>query len=133
MAGSIELRIVTPEKGVVSTQVEHVRLPGAEGYLGVLPGHAPTLLSLDIGAISYESSGKTHVLAVSGGFVEILRHRVTILAEQCEPAEDIDLSRAEAAKARAEEILRDASHREFKEAATHLRRAVTRIQVGSKK
>ncbi len=133
MAGSIELRIVTPEKGVVSTQVEHVRLPGAEGYLGVLPGHAPTLLSLDIGAISYESEGKTHVLAVSGGFAEILRHRVTILAEQCEPAEDIDLSRAEAARERSEEILRDASHREFKEAATHLRRAVTRIQVGSKK
>ena len=95
MAGTIEFRIVTPEKGVVSTSVDEVSLPGAEGYFGVLPGHAPFLTYLDIGEISYKADGKQSWFAVSGGFVEVLRDRVTVLAEHCEPAHDIDLERAE--------------------------------------
>lgn len=133
MAGEIELRIVTPEKGVATAQADEVTLPGAEGYFGVLPNHAPLLTYLDIGEISYKAGGETYWFAVSGGFAEVLRNRVTVLAEHCEPANDIDLERAEDARKRAEEILRDARSKEYAEATARLRRAVTRIQVAGRR
>jgi F-type H+-transporting ATPase subunit epsilon len=123
MAGRIQLEIVTPEKRVVADEVDEVVMPGTLGYLGVLPGHAPLLTGLDIGEVTLRNGSEKRYLAVSGGFAEVTRDRVSILADTCEPAEEIDLERAQQAKQRAE-----AEHEE-NENAVRLRRAVTRIQV----
>ena len=126
----LDLEIVTPERLVLSETVDELVLPGSEGYLGVLPGHAPLLTALVPGAISYRAGGRKRLLAVSGGFVEILRGRVTVLAETCERAEEIDVERAQRAKKRAEAILKgQASESEFRRAEVKLKKALTRIQV----
>src|SRR5258706_15542162 len=102
----IQLDIVTPERGVVSEAVDGIILPGSEGYLGVLPGHAPLLTSLKVGQISYRQEGRVHQLAVAWGFAEVLPDRVSVLADIAERAEDIDTERARQARERAEERLR---------------------------
>lgn len=129
----IELEIVTPDRRVIAETVDELILPGSQGYLGVRPGHAPLLTSLGVGAISYSLKGQVRHLAVAGGFAEVLRDRVSVLAETCERAEEIDLQRAERAKTDAEAKLRTASGDSFERAALKLKRAVTRIQVHGKK
>src|SRR5271170_1432219 len=104
---SIELIIVTPEQQFLRESVIEVVLPGAEGELGVLPGHAPLMTELGIGELTYRGAGSnpSGVLAIIQGFAEVLGDRVTVLAETAERAAEIDLARAEAAKARAEKHL----------------------------
>ncbi len=85
-----------------------MQIPGKNGYLGILPGHAPLITELMIGEISYTQGGTTQYLAVAWGFAEVLPDKVTILADTAERAEDIDVKRAQEAKARAEEALRQA-------------------------
>ena len=99
---SIELVVVTPEKQLLRQSAKEVQLPGADGYLGVLPGHAPLITELGIGELSYhDMSGKESPhLAIIRGFAEVLGDRVTVLAETAEFAAEIDLARAEAALAR---------------------------------
>src|SRR5512147_2869777 len=106
MAETFELEIVTPEKKVVSDQAEEVQIPGKNGYLGILPGHAPLITELAVGEITYRVNGTTHYLSVAWGFAEVLPEQVTILAESAERASDIDPERAREAKQRAEERLR---------------------------
>src|SRR3712207_4839443 len=101
----IALEIVTPDRSIVREDVDELQLPGSEGYLGVLPGHTPLLTTLAVGEMWYRIGGETHYLAVAGGFAEVLPDRVTILANVAERAQDIDVTRAEAAKKRAEERL----------------------------
>lgn len=127
----IDLQIVTPERQVLAETVDEVVLPGAEGYLGVLPGHAPLLTALAPGGIFYRVGGRERRLAVSGGFAEVLRRRVSVLAETCERAEEIDLPRAEAAAARARaELARDgATPDERRRAEQELSRASVRIRL----
>lgn len=127
----LDLEIVTPERQVFSETVGSVVLPGTEGYLGVLPGHAPLLTMLAPGEVRCESEGRTRLMAVSGGYAEVLRDRVTILAETCELAEEIDADRAEQSRQRAERLLSspDTSAAEFARAEVRLKRAVARIQV----
>jgi F-type H+-transporting ATPase subunit epsilon len=131
----IALEIVTPERLVFAEQVDEVVLPGTEGYLGVLPGHAPLLTRLDTGRIEYKKSGKTGYLAVSGGFVEVLRDRVIVLAEICERAEEIDLDRAREEKRRAEELLKrvDPSDVGFRDAQASFRKALVRMELSRPK
>jgi F-type H+-transporting ATPase subunit epsilon len=125
----IDLEIVTPERLVLSDMVDEVVLPGNEGYLGVLPGHAPLLTGLAAGEVAYRTGGRYRYLAVSGGFAEVLRNRVSILAETCERSEEIDLDRALRARERAEKALAvEAEESEFRRAEVALRRAVARIQ-----
>ncbi len=126
----IKLDIVTPDRLVVSVSVEEVQIPGKEGYLGVLPGHAPLLTELMIGEISYRQGAHTAYLAVSWGYAEVLPDRVAILAETAETAEHIDLQRALAAKERAEKRLAKVNDPEidFDRARVALQRAVSRIQ-----
>jgi len=128
----IALEIVTPDRLVFSEAVDEVILPGTEGYLGVLPGHAPLLTRLDTGRIAYTRGGKTGYLAVSGGFAEVLRDRVSVLAEICERAEEIDLDRAREEKLRAEARLKkaDPSDDEFRAAQLSLRKARLRMEIG---
>jgi len=127
---TLELQIVTPERLVLAEPVDEVLLPGSEGYLGVLPGHAPLLTGLGVGQVEYRQGGVRHLLAVSGGYAEILRDRVTVLAETAERAEEIDPERARAQRERAEAILRgNPADAEFEQAQQSFRKALIRLQV----
>ena len=99
----LTLEIVTPDRALVTEQVDEVVLPGAGGYFGELPSHAPLLASLQVGELWYRTGEGKFSLAVAFGFVEVLPDRVTVLAQIAERAQDIDVPRAEAAKKRAEE------------------------------
>src|SRR4051812_11108834 len=99
----IALEIITPDRILVTAQVDELMLPGTEGYLGILPGHTPLLSTLAVGEMWYRIGQDKNLLAIAFGFVEVLPDRVTVLARIAERAEEIDTARAEAAKARAEE------------------------------
>jgi F-type H+-transporting ATPase subunit epsilon len=134
---SIQLIIVTPERQLLRESVVEVTLPGAEGQLGVLPGHAPLITELGIGELSFETKGSSESVpvAVISGFAEILGDRVTVLAETAERPEEIDISRAEEAKKRAEQRLAAAasdSNIDWGRAAVALQRSLIRIQVARK-
>jgi len=133
MAETLELEIVTPERLVVHEKVEEVQIPGRSGYLGVLPGHAPLISELGVGEITFRSGGNTTRLAVAWGFVEVLSNKVTILAETSERASEIDVARAQQAKQRAEDVLRNhAPDTNYDDAQNALKRAETRIDVAEK-
>jgi F-type H+-transporting ATPase subunit epsilon len=132
MAGAIQLEIVTPERLVVNDTADDVQIPGRSGYLGILPGHAPLITELAVGEIAYRRAGQIKRLAVAWGFAEVLSENVTILAETAEKAEEIDVSRAQAAKQRAEEELRRAGPAGNPEAQAALERAKTRLEVAGK-
>lgn len=133
MDQKILLRIVTPDRQVVREEVEEIQAPGREGYLGILPGHAPLLSELKAGEMTYRRGRELRWLAVSGGFLEILPEQVTVLAETAERPEDIDLARAEAAKERAERRLKSPDPEvDLSRAAVALERALIRIQVASR-
>ena len=126
----ITLEIVTPDRKVLSTDVDEVVLPSMNGSMGVLPGHAPLLCQLDVGEMSYRQGDQRKYLAVTGGFAEILREKVSILARTSEAAEDIDLERAKKAKQTAEEGVKPGSHPDaFAQAEVALKRALCRIEV----
>lgn len=129
---SIELVIVTPEQQFLRESVVEVVLPGSEGALGVLPGHAPLMTELGIGELTYRGAGTNPSggLAIMQGFAEVLGDRVTVLAETAERAAEIDLARAEAAKARAEKHLSSGDPNiDWDRASIALQRALLRIQV----
>ncbi len=127
----LDLEVVTPERRVLAETVDSVVIPGGEGYLGVLPGHAPLLTHLQAGELSYNRSGKTYYLAVTGGYVEVLRDRVRVLADACERPEEIDADRARRSREKAESVLgtKDSSESDFRRAESRLRRAVVRLKV----
>ena len=130
MADTIELEIVTPERLVVKDRAEDIQIPGRSGYLGILPGHAPLITELAVGEISYTNAGVTTRLSVAWGFAEVLPDKVTILAETAELAEDIDVPRAEAARDRAQQHLKQADEgAAYEEAAAALARAEARLAV----
>lgn len=99
------LDIVTPERKVYSDDVRYVIAPGGDGELGILPEHAPILTTLNIGIMRVEKDGHYTKFAVAGGFLEARNSKVVVLADAAERADDIDIERAEAARARAEERL----------------------------
>src|SRR2546428_7866864 len=101
--GSIDLTIVSPERSLVHERVDELQIPGAAGYFGVLPGHAPLFSELKVGEVSYRQGDRWFFLSVAWGFVEVLPNQVRILAETAERAHEIDLDRATRAKQRAEE------------------------------
>ena len=132
---SIELIIVTPEKQFLRERVVEVVMPGEAGELGILPGHAPLMTELGIGELTYRgaSSNPSGVLAIIQGFAEVLGDRVTVLAETAERAAEIDLARAEAAKARAEQHLAtNDPNIDWDRAFIALQRALIRIQIARK-
>ena len=103
MAKELRLEIVTPDRLVVSSDVEYVGAPGVLGEFGVLPGHVPFLSALGVGNLHYNKGGKTYFVFVSGGFAEVSGDKVTVLAEVAERAEEIDVERARRAQERAKE------------------------------
>ena len=106
MAETFELEVATPERLIVREQVVRAQIPGKDGYFGILPDHAAMVSELGIGPLSYaNSSGGTYVVAVHGGFVEVLENRVRVLADVAEPGVEIDVARAERALERANKEL----------------------------
>jgi F-type H+-transporting ATPase subunit epsilon len=131
---AIDLEIVTPDRKVLSVRAKEVVVPGIDGYFGVLPGHAPFLTRLGIGALSYKDDQGTHVLAAADGIVEVLGDRVTVLALLCEAATEIDIERAREAKRRAEAAMKEVaklSDQDMLMIEASLKRALTRLQVAS--
>jgi F-type H+-transporting ATPase subunit epsilon len=129
----IDLQIVTPERLIVQEQVDEVQIPGSEGYFGVLPGHTPLLASLAVGELWYRKGAERTYLSIAFGFAEVLPDRVTILARLAERPEDIDVSRAEAARARAQERLeKGPSDVDYERARIALMKSLTRLQVSSR-
>src|ERR1700736_2295536 len=131
---SIELVIVTPERQLLRETVVEVTLPGADGCLGILPGHAPLITELGIGELTYRAKGAGELvhLAIISGFAEVLGDKVTVLAETAERPEEIDIARAEEAKKRAEQPLAAAASDptvDWDRAAIALQRSLVRIQV----
>src|SRR5712664_1105194 len=135
---SIELVVVTPERQLLRETVVEVALPGGDGCLGILPGHAALITELGIGELTYRSKTASEPghLAIISGFAEVLGDRVTVLAETAERPEEIDVARAEEAKKRAEQRLAAASSDpdvDWSRAAIALQRSLIRIQVARKR
>jgi len=129
---SIELQIVVPDRAIVKEQVDEVEIPGVDGYFGVLPGHTPLLAALSVGELWYRKGQEKTYLAIAYGFAEVLPDRVTILAQLAERAEEIDLERAERARARASGRLDGKSDVDYTRARIALMKSLTRLQVSSR-
>jgi len=134
MPESFQHEIVTPEKLVVKEAAEEAQIPGLEGYLGILPGHAPLITELGVGIITYRAGGTTKTLSVAWGFAEVLQDKVTILAETVERPDEIDVARAQQAKERAEQLLKSNDPElDYDRAQDDLRRAETRLKVATER
>jgi F-type H+-transporting ATPase subunit epsilon len=134
MADTFQLEIVTPTKLLVKEAAEEAQIPGLGGYLGILPGHAPLITELAVGAITYKSGGAEHTLSVAWGFAEVLPDKLTILAEAAERPQEIDTDRAQKAKERAEELLKSNDPKvDYARAEDALQRAETRLNVAKEK
>lgn len=131
----IELEIVTPERHLLHESVEWVEIPGKEGYLGVLPGHAPLITELGIGILNYRKGSEKRLLTIVEGYAEVLPDRVIVLAEVSERAEEINLERSREAAERAKaEIAKSSTGDENWQRATFaLQRALLRIQAATKR
>ncbi len=128
----LTLEIVTPDRPLAVETVDEVEIPGAEGYLGVLPGHTPLLVALQVGALRYRKGDEETFLSVAFGFAEVTPDRVRILADTAERAEEIDIRRAEAAVERARELLARAVDVDFERARLALLKSMARLQVASR-
>ena len=132
----LTLEIVTPERAIAHEDVDEVQLPGTEGYLGILPGHTPLLTSLKVGQVWYRKGTEKFYLSIAFGFAEVLPDRVRLLAQIAERAEEIDITRAEAEKKRAEELIQAArsgnADIDMERARVSLMKAMIRIQVATK-
>ncbi len=133
MPGTFLLEVVTPEKLLLSQQVEEVIAPGSEGEFGVLPGHCHFLSTLRIGELRYRVDRDTHSMAVLWGFAEVTPTKVTIMAEVAEKAEDIDIERATAKVEEAERRLQAGGlPSEVKEAQISLEKARLRKKIAER-
>ncbi len=129
----LQLHIVSAERSLVNETVDEVEIPGADGYFGVLPGHAPFLALLGAGELWYRRGTEKVFLSIAFGFAEVQPDRVIILAQVAEKADEIDVARAEAAKKRAEERLaRPVIDMDFERARIALLKALIRLQVSSR-
>lgn len=130
----IELEVVTPQRLVLHEDVKWIEMPARDGYIGVLPGHAPLITELGIGVLTYRSNGQSHFLTVMQGYAEVLPDRVIVLAEISERAAEIDVERTRTAMHRAQAELAKAGSPDvdWQRAELALERALVRLQVASK-
>ena len=131
----IRFEIVTAERVVYSEDVNSVLAPGTEGELGILPNHSPLLTTLKPGELRVEKDGNQTYLAVSGGFMEVLGNKVTVLADTAERFDEIDSERAEQALTRAEDFLNnnESSAIDLQRALLSMRRSQARLKVARRK
>ena len=133
MAGKILLEVVTPEKQLLSQQVDEVIAPGSEGEFGVLPGHCHFLSTLKIGELRYRVGDQTSHMAILWGYAEVTPTKVTVMAEIAEKAEDIDIERATAKVEEAEQRLQTGGlPSEVKEAQISLEKARLRKKIAER-
>ena len=130
MADKLTLEVITPEKLALREVVDEIVVPGANGELGILPEHAPLISQLKTGVLTYRRGSDKKQLHVSGGFVEVLPDKVSVLADVAEKPEEIDLARAQRARESAEQTInaRGEGH-DFHSAELKLERALVRIQL----
>ena len=127
--GTLQLEVVTPDKTVVSAEVEMAVCPGVEGEFGVLPQHVSMLSALKIGDLRYRVNGKDENVFISGGFADVNNNVLSVLAESAELATDIDTARAQAAKEREKRLSAHDDNLDQTRAEAALQRAVTRLHV----
>lgn len=123
---ALHLQIVTPEKKIFSDTVGNVYLPGADGELGILDGHAALVTALKPGELRYEKEGKTTVLAVGSGFAEVTQHKINVLTDMAMGEDQIDESKVEAAMKRAEEQLKSLGHDHDAEEVAYLQAMIAK-------
>ena len=132
--GKVALEIVTPERRLVTADVDEVTAPGLWGEFGALPQHTPYLCQLEVGVLSYRVGSGRYFVSVIGGYAEVGPDKVTILAETAECAEDIDSARATASRDRAQERLSGGTPDDsfdFGRAELSLKRAISRLKVAT--
>jgi len=128
-ANRLTLEVVTPERSMIRDEVDFIELPGRDGYLGILPGHAPLLTELGGGVLTFRKGEEKRFASALGGFAEVLGDRVIVLAEQAELAEEIDVGRAQAAQERALKMLQEKAERaDFNMAQLALERSLIRLE-----
>ena len=128
MAGKLLLEIVTPDRKVLSQEVDYVGAPGIGGEFGVMANHIPFLSALGIGNLYFKEGSHTHYVFVAGGFAEVGNNKVTVLAEVAEKAVEIDMARAQKAQERAKARLAKAKDRlELTRAQAALQRSLSRL------
>ena len=133
MADKLNLEVLTPERKVISVQVEEITVPGIDGELGVLPNHTPMISQLQTGVLTYRQGGEKRSLHVSGGFVEVLPDQVSVLSDVAERPEEIDPERARRARERAEKRLAsNGDDVDFRREELRLQRAMIRLQLASR-
>jgi len=130
--GKVYLELITPEKILVSQEVDIVVAPGIMGEFGVLEGHAPFLSGIVPGELRFNVGDKTEYYAVMNGFAEVSNNKVSILVDAAEKAEDIDVERAQRALERAQKRLSEREGVDIVRAEAALRRALARLKVASK-
>lgn len=128
------LEVVTPDRLVVSDEVDIVVAPGVEGQFGVLVNHIPFLSALEVGEMYYKKGGQTEFIFISGGFAEVTGKKVTILADSAERGKEIDIERAKRAKERAEKRLAmgKIADLDWVRAEAALRRSLTRMKIATR-
>jgi F-type H+-transporting ATPase subunit epsilon len=130
---ALQLDVITPERRLLSEQVDSVTLPGAGGELGILPGHTPLISELQTGVLSFARGAETRRLLVSGGFVEVNEDRVSVLADLAEFPEEVDAARARTEREEAERRLAafTGTPEELNDLRAQLARADTRLQLAA--
>jgi F-type H+-transporting ATPase subunit epsilon len=134
MGQNFLLEVVTPSKLELRKEIEYVVVPTVDGIVGILPGHIRLITQLATGVLRYKENGKDYFMAVSEGFMEVTPHKVIILAEVAELAENIDVEAALEEKRKAEEILHHSLNDtySFTHAEIGVERAITKISVAKK-
>ena len=127
----LHLEVITPERKVYEDDVDMVVAPATEGYVGILPHHVPLFTTLGPGEFKVKKGGVEEVLAVFGGFMDVRSDRVVVLTDAAEPAEEIDATRAQQARERAQQVLAAgaASAADEQRARAELQRALVRLRV----
>jgi F-type H+-transporting ATPase subunit epsilon len=130
MADTFQLQVATPERLFVDEQVSEAELPGRDGYMGILPGHAPLLSALAPGILRYESGGGRQAIVIDGGFVEVFDNHVRVLADSAQRADQVDATRARQDLDAANRALREAHSSQESDAALELmQKAQARIDI----
>ena len=132
MADTFQLEVATPERLLVDEQVTEAELPGLDGYMGVLAGHAPLLSALGAGVLTYRGNGE-HVLAIDGGFLEVSNDHVRVLADHAEFGLDIQAESARGQLDQALEALKGATQQPDSDIArAAVKKAQARVDAADK-
>lgn len=127
---TLKVSVVTPDGPILEDEYDMVVCEAEDGELGILPGHIPLVAPLTISAVRLKRNNSTEKLTISGGFLEVRPHEITILAQSAEKPDEINIERAKSAKERAEKRLQsEQDDIDFKRAELALKRAMNRLDV----